>query len=458
MAETTQTSHVIEQVTADSPAALAGIRPGDILLSINGHELADIFDYHYLSDDERIRVTIERNGQEQSVRIKKETGEDLGLVFANGLLDEYHSCRNACVFCFIDQMPPGMRKTLYFKDDDTRLSFLQGNYVTLTNISDADLDRIIAYRLAPINVSVHATDPKLRCQMLHNRFAGDVLEKMRRIADAGLPMNAQIVLCKGLNDGIQLERTIADLLTLHPQLESLSVVPVGLTKYREGLYPLQPFGRKDAKEVLAVIHRWQERACRERGTHFVHASDEWYLMAGQKLPPEETYDGYLQLENGVGMMRLLQREFMEALARRHRLPFMGKRRVSIATGRLAAPFLRALCQRACRKYPRLSVAVHPIRNDFFGRRITVSGLVTGQDLIAQLSGRGLGQELLLPQNMFRAGEEVFLDDVTLSDVRDALHLPVYIVKSSGEDLLDALLGTGRGFAPLWSVRHRKGRL
>ena len=439
MADNT-TSHTISEVLEDSPADIAGVRAGDVLCTVGGQELVDIFDYHYLTDEETVTLSVLRNGETVDFTIEKEIGEDLGLLFANGLLDDYKSCRNACVFCFIDQMPPGMRDTLYFKDDDTRLSFLQGNYVTLTNMSDADLDRIIGYRLAPINVSVHATDPKLRCKLLHNRFAGDVMEKMRKIADAGLPMNAQIVLCKGLNDGAQLEKSIADLLSLQPQLESLSVVPVGLTKYREGLYPLEAFDRQDAKEVLSIIHKWQAHAYERYGTHFVHASDEWYLLAGEELPDEDSYDGYLQLENGVGMLRLLEEEFGEALEEQKRPLFMRKRKLSIATGRLAAPSLERLCQRASAKFPKLSVEVYPIRNDFFGELVTVSGLVTGRDLIAQLAGKELGRALLLPQNMLRAGEEVFLDDVTVSDVCDALHLPVYIVKSDGKSLLDALLG------------------
>lgn len=433
-------SHIISKVIEQSPAEQSGICAGDRLISIDGNRIIDIFDYHYLSDDEAITLEVERNGRQMSFFVEKEPGEDLGLVFFNGLLDEYKSCRNRCIFCFIDQMPPGMRETLYFKDDDTRLSFLQGNYVTLTNMSDEDLDRVIAYRLAPINVSVHTTDPKLRCKMLNNRFAGDIMHKMKRLADAGLSMNAQIVLCKGVNDREQLERTIGDLLELCPALESLSVVPVGLTKYREGLYPLQSFEMENAKEVLKVIHRWQDVAMQRFRMHFVHASDEWYLLAKERLPQGENYDDYLQLENGVGMLRLLHDEFRDAMIRQKRPFLMRRREVTVATGRLAAPFIRRLSEKACQKYPKLSVRVIPIRNDFFGEKITVSGLITGRDLLAQLKGRSLGDALLLPQNMFRMGEEVFLDDVTLQQVRNALHLPVHIVKSSGESLLEALLG------------------
>ncbi len=432
-------SHRITSVSEGSPAARYGIRPGDELISVNGHELVDIFDYHYYSDDERLELTISRNGKKGRVIIEKEPGEDTGLLFENGLLDDYRSCKNACVFCFIDQMPPGMRDTLYFKDDDTRLSFLQGNYVTLTNMKDEDLDRIIGYHLAPINVSVHTTNPKLRCRMLNNRFAGDIMDKMRRIANAHLEMNAQIVLCKGLNDGSELERTISDLLTLTPQLRSLSVVPVGITKYRKGLYPLESFSQKDAKAVLSVIRKWQDISLKKCNRHFVHASDEWYLLAREHLPAQETYDGYLQLENGVGMLRLLEREFVYALAHTKRPLLKRRQHVSIATGRLAAPFVKRLCALAQRRYPDISVTVYPIRNDFFGEKITVSGLITGSDLISQLKGKKLGKKLLLPQNMFRAGEEVFLDDITCDDVSAALQVRVHIVKSDGQSLLDALI-------------------
>ena len=438
-----KTTHLIDSVEKGSPADRVGMRPGDILLALNGQPLRDIFDYYYLSDDEAVTLSVERGGKTRSFSVKKKAGEDLGLGFENGLLDDYRSCQNGCIFCFIDQMPPYMRDTLYFKDDDTRLSFLQGNYVTLTNMSDEDLDRVIAYRMAPINISVHATEPDLRCRMLRNRFAGDVLKKMRRIAAARLTMNAQIVLCRGINDGEHLLRTIRDLFGLYPYLCSLSVVPVGLTKYREGLFELKPFDRDSALEVLGIIHRMQHACMKKHKVHFVHASDEWYLLAGKGLPPEAYYDGYPQLENGVGMLRLLIEEFKDAL-RSVRAPlFMRKRRVSIATGRLAAPFIKRLCQIAEKRYPRLRVAVYPIRNDFFGKQITVSGLITGEDLIAQLQHKKLGEALLLPQNMFRAGEEVFLDDVTLGEAQDALHIPIHIVKSSGEDLLRSLLGMDR---------------
>lgn len=343
------------------------------------------------------------------------------------------------MFCFIDQMPPGMRETLYFKDDDTRLSFLQGNYVTLTNMKEEDLKRIIHYHLAPINISVQATNPELRCKMLHNRFAGDILDKIKMLADADIEMNAQIVLCKGENDGAELDRSIGDLLSFYPQMQSMSVVPVGLTKFREGLYPLEPFEREEAREVLATIHKWQDISFEKYGTHFVQASDEWYLIAGYDLPTEERYDGYTQLENGVGMIRLLMDEFREALAKEKKHPFMRKKECAIATGRLAAPFIRMLCQEFMEKFPKVTVYVYEIRNDFFGEKITVSGLITGQDLMAQLKGQPLGSHLLLPQNMVRAEEQDFLDDVTVAQLSDALQVKVDIVKSSGQDLVKQLI-------------------
>lgn len=434
------TSHQIAFVRSGSPAALAGVEPMDIIKEINGVELIDIFDYYYYEDEPAFEMLIEKPDQTRHlVHITKSEGEDLGITFENGLMDDYRSCHNKCMFCFIDQMPPGMRETLYFKDDDTRLSFLQGNYVTLTNMKEEDLKRIIHYHLAPINISVQATNPELRCKMLHNRFAGDILDKIKMLADADIEMNAQIVLCKGENDGAELDRSIGDLLSFYPQMQSMSVVPVGLTKFREGLYPLEPFEREEAREVLATIHKWQDISFEKYGTHFVQASDEWYLIAGYDLPTEERYDGYTQLENGVGMIRLLMDEFRKALAKEKKHPFMRKKECAIATGRLAAPFIRMLCQEFMEKFPKVTVYVYEIRNDFFGEKITVSGLITGQDLMAQLKGQPLGSHLLLPQNMVRAEEQDFLDDVTVAQLSDALQVKVDIVKSSGQDLVKQLI-------------------
>ena len=335
-------------------------------------------------------------------------------------------------------MPPGMRETLYFKDDDSRLSFLQGNYITLTNMSDKDVERIVRYRLEPINISFQTTNPELRCKMLHNRFAGEALKKVDILYQGGIEMNGQIVLCKGVNDGEELERSIRDLTGYLPMLKSVSVVPVGLTKYREGLYPMTPFTKEDAREVIRVIHKWQEKVYKEYGTHFIHAGDEWYLLAEMEVPQEESYDGYLQLENGVGMLRLLFDEFEEAFGK-----LTGDDRVeelSVATAKLAYPYVDRMARRMQEKYPGLKIHTYCIRNDFFGERITVSGLITGQDLMAQLKDQELGERLLIPCNMLKMDEDIFLDDFTLDEVADTLQVPIDIVKSSGQDFVNAILG------------------
>lgn len=435
-----KTTHTIAAVAPGSIAEELELAPGDVILQINDQEIEDIFDYHYLVEDDYLLMLVEKpDGEQWELEIEKDDDEDLGITFENGLMDDYKSCSNKCIFCFIDQMPPGMRDTLYFKDDDSRLSFLQGNYVTLTNMKQKDIDRIIRYRLDPINISVQTTNPKLRCMMLHNRFAGDALKKIDLLYEAGIRMNGQIVLCKGVNDGAELERSIRDLMKYQPYMESVSVVPVGLSKYREGLYPLEPFQKEDACEVLDLIHKWQKKSMELHRTHFIHASDEWYLLAGRELPPEDNYDGYIQLENGVGMLRLLQEEFSEALRQAPGDESL-TREISIATGRLAAPFLEQLLKGLAEKYPNVHVRIYPIRNDFFGEMITVSGLLTGQDLKKQLSLVPLGERLLLPCNVVRTAEQDFLDDVTVEELEKTLQVPIDIVKSSGADLLCAVLG------------------
>ncbi len=435
--------HVISKVLDGSIGQEMEIDAGDRLLAVNGEEITDIFDYQYLLQEEYVEVLVEKpDGEEWLLEIDKEYGEDLGIEFENGLMDDYRSCCNKCIFCFIDQMPAGMRETLYFKDDDSRLSFLQGNYVTLTNMSDYDVERIIKYRLSPINISFHTTNPQLRCRMLNNRFAGEALKKADRLYEAGIAMNGQIVLCKGVNDGEELERSISDLTGYLPYLESVSVVPVGLSKYRDGLEPLEPFAREDAEEVLARIHRWQEKIFAEQGVHFIHASDEWYILAGQELPEEARYDGYLQLENGVGMLRLLLNEFDEALGelrKREENVWRPAETVSLATGRLAYPYIGGMAGRLEEVCEGLRILVYPITNEFFGERITVSGLLTGQDIVRQLTGKELGGRLLLPQNVLRSGERVFLDDMTVEEMENALQVKVDIVKSSGRDFIDTIL-------------------
>ncbi len=456
--------HVIKEVLPGSIAEECGMEPGDAIIKINNEEIKDILDYRYMVQEEELVITVlSKQGEEVEVEIEKDFDEDLGVEFENPFMDEYRSCHNKCIFCFIDQMPPNMRDTLYFKDDDARLSFLQGNYVTLTNMSDEDVDRIIRYHLEPINISFQTMNPELRCKMLNNRFAGEALKKADRLFEAGIAMNGQIVLCKNVNDGKELDYSIEQLLKYIPVLESVSVVPVGLSKYRDGLYPLEPFTKEDAKRVLAQIHGWQAHCMAAFGTHFVHASDEWYLLAEEEIPTEENYDGYLQLENGVGMLRLFEDEFEEALSyvvkegkenpalakilypvcskdENGQVCNESKRIVTVATGKLAYDMLARLSGRIMEAFPQIQVNCHAIRNDFFGEQITVSGLITGGDLIAQLKEESLGEVLLLPENMLKCNEDVFLDDVTISEVEKTLQVKTDIVKSSGQAFLYKVLG------------------
>ena len=446
--------HIVKSLMPGGIGEELGIEPGDKLLAINGNEIQDVFDYYYYEESEQLLLLIEKpDGEEWELEIEKDEDERLGIEFDQSLMDEYRSCRNKCMFCFIDQMPKGMRETLYFKDDDSRLSFLQGNYITLTNMSDHDVERIVKYRLEPINISFQTTNPELRCKMLHNRFAGEALKKVDILYRGQIEMNGQIVLCKGVNDGEELERTIRDLTGYLPYLKSVSIVPVGLTRYRDGLYPLEPFTKEDAREVLSVIHRWQEKIYQEHGIHMIHAGDEWYVLAEEEVPEEERYDGYLQLENGVGMMRLLFNEVQEALS-----AVTGderQREISLATGRLMYPYIGKILEEIRKKFPNITTHLYAIRNDFFGERITVSGLITGQDLTGQLKGQPLGERLLLPCNMLKIGEPVFLDDFTLEEVENSLQVKTDIVKSSGQDLLDAVIGAYENDD--FSTDRRRGR-
>ena len=430
--------HIIKDIKPNSIAKELEIEPGDVLLAINDEELTDIFDYQFLTEDEYLTILIEKpDGEQWELEIEKDMDEDIGLVFEQGLMDDYKSCSNKCIFCFIDQMPPGMRETLYFKDDDSRLSFLQGNYITLTNMKDADIDRIIRFNLAPINISIHTMNPELRCKMLHNRFAGDALKKIDRLFEAGIPMNGQIVLCKGVNDGAELDFSIHEMMKYQPMLQSVSVVPVGLTKFREGLYPLESFDGDDAGKVIDMIESYQKISFEKYGNHFIHASDEWYLLAGRELPPEESYDGYIQLENGVGMMRLMDTEFNAALGEAE---FSDVHiTVTAVTGMLAYPFISSLAERLKVKFPNVEVNVAGIRNDFFGEKITVAGLLTGQDIYAQLKDRHLGDALILPTVVLRSGEDVFLDDMTVGELSQKLGVPIRITDCSGGGFLETVL-------------------
>lgn len=446
--ENKKQGHLIREVVPGSIAEEVGIEPMDRLLAINDQEIKDIFDYQYLTESSEVNVLVEKpDGEPWLLEIEKDDDEDLGIVFDNGLMDDYRSCHNKCIFCFIDQMPKGMRDTLYFKDDDSRLSFLQGNYVTLTNMSDADVERILKYHLSPINVSIQTTNPELRNIMLNNRFAGAALEKFKRLCDpeSGIELNAQIVLCKGVNDGEELHRSLADLYSYRPNLQSVSIVPVGLSKFRDGLFELEPFEQEDARKVVEEITYWQDKSFEETGEHFIHASDEWFMIAGLPIPPASLYDGYGQLENGVGMVRLLLDDFHEALdslkekAKEDKKLFDYLKNFSytysVATGRLIYPYICQIMKEAEDYCPGLKVNVNEIVNHFFGERITVTGLLTGQDIIAQMKGKELGQALLMPMNVLRAGENYLLDDVTVPQIEEALNIPIEIIRAEGDDLI-----------------------
>lgn len=430
--------HVIKNVAEGSIASELGIEPGDILISVNGNEIQDVFDYQFQINDENLEIVIAKpNGEEWEFEIEKEYNEDLGIDFSEGLMDKYRTCRNKCVFCFIDQNPKGMRNTIYFKDDDSRLSFLQGNYITLTNMKDEDIDRIIRYKLDPINISVHTTNKELRVKMLKNRFAGEALDKIKRLYDGQIEMNSQIVLCKGINDGAELERSIKDLSEYWPYMKSLSVVPVGLSKHREGLTDLKKFEREDALEVLELITSWQEKLLKKIGTRFVHASDEWFLTSGLPIPEADYYEGYGQIENGVGMVRSLIEEFSEYFD-----TLQGDNRtlkLSMATGVLAAPTISQLAERMTEKYPNIEIHVYTIINEFYGKDITVAGLLTGQDIIKQLKGQDLGEFLILPHVLLRTDTNVLLDDLSIDDIEKALQIPIRIVKSDGQSFIDTIL-------------------
>ena len=432
---------VIRAVEPRSPAHRAGVRPGETLTHINGHPILDVLDYKFYSYDPRLELTLrEAGGKTRAVRLRKGEGEDLGLDFETYLMDRARSCANNCIFCFVDQMPPGMRPSLYFKDDDARLSFLMGNYLTLTNLSQREIGRICDLRISPINISVHTTDPVLREQMLKHRRAGEVLDIMSRFARAGITMNCQIVSCPGINDGPALDRTLADLGRLWPAVESVAVVPVGVTKYREGLCRIDPYTRDQAGAVIDQVETFAAGFRAAHGTSLAWCSDEFYLLAGRDLPEKDYYEDMDQLENGVGMLQLLLSQARLALEGED-LSALTPPPFTAATGVSAAPFIGQvldLCRAQC---PALRGSVRPIVNRFFGETITVSGLVTGGDLMDQLRGLDLGERLLIPSNMLRAGEQVFLDDVTLAQVEETLGVPVRVVEAeSGFDLVDAMLG------------------
>ncbi|MDR1132048.1 MAG: DUF512 domain-containing protein [Oscillospiraceae bacterium] len=437
-------SSVIAKIEKHSPL-LHKARVGDRLVSINGRRIEDVLDYKFFSYDKRLEVVLEdASGKRHTVTVRKHAAEDLGLDFETYLMDKARACRNHCVFCFIDQLPPGLRKSLYFKDDDARLSFLTGNYITLTNLSERELQRIIDLRISPINVSVHATDPELRARLLGNPDAARGYALLKRLAGGGITMNCQIVCCPGLNDGAALSQTMRELAALYPQVSSVSVVPVGLTKFRRQLRALRPFDRAGAAETLDRIDAFGDRCLQKYGSRIFFASDEFYLSAERAIPADDYYEDYAQLENGVGLLRLLETEFLSALeyesGKSDGVPF------SIATGVSAAPFLSKLLVTAVRKYGKIDGRVYAIVNEFFGHTINVAGLVTGRDLIAQLRGKPLGRRLLIPRCMLREGEGVFLDDVTVAQAEAELGVALIPIASGGGALLSAMLGRFSGSA------------
>lgn len=427
----------ITGVAPGSPAAKKRIHAGDRLVSVNGQPIVDVLDYRFYEVEERLTLELETPKGLRTVKLHKPEYADIGLEFETYLMDKQHTCRNQCVFCFIDQMPPGMRDSLYFKDDDSRLSFLFGNYITLTNLSAHEVQRIIDLHITPINISVHTTNPELRCRMMNNRFAGETLGLLKRFADAGIHMNCQLVLCPGWNDGEELERSMRDLAALAPAVESVAVVPVGLTRYREGLAPLRPFNAQEAGAVLDAVENFGNLLLGSIGTRLIYPADEWYIKAGRAVPDEAFYEEMLQLENGVGMSALMRARFSEALEQCAETTATGTDTV-LVTGVAAEPLLRELVESAAEKYPTIRARVQAIRNEFFGDTITVAGLVTGGDLKAQLNGVSCDR-VLIPDVMLRHEKDRFLDDVTPEELAKALGVCVQIVAADGDSLLQALL-------------------
>lgn len=431
----------ITGVVPGSAAERAEITAGDELMSINGHEIADVLDYRFRIYEKRIKLELMHDGKRRVVRIRKEEEDDPGLLFGSALMDEKHSCRNACIFCFIDQNPPGMRPSCYFKDDDSRLSFLQGSYITLTNLSEHEIDRMIEMHISPINVSVHTTDPELRCKMMHNRFAGQTLAYLDRFAEAGITINAQIVLCRGINDGEALERTLSDLSRLRPSLEAITIVPAGLTKYRDGLFPLTLFSPEECRAVIEQVTRWSDRFYAESGSHVVRCSDEFYVRGGVPLPPPEFYEDYGQIEDGVGMLTSFGEEAAIELKYTDRAPADAPERVvSVATGYASYDMICELAHRAEQARGALKVNVYRIKNNFFGDTITVSGLLTGKDIAEQLAGRELGSTLFFPANALRSDGDLFLCGMTPDELSEKLGVPAVPVKCDGAEFISALTG------------------
>ena len=432
----------ITSVEPGSPARRARIHKGDTLISINGNAITDVLDYRFYMTDEHLEILLcDQEKKLRTVVVEKDEYDDLGLEFETYLMDRQMGCKNACIFCFVDQTPPGMRKSLYFKDDDTRMSFLFGNYTTLTNLKEGDIQRIIKMHISPINISIQTMNPALRVQMMKNPFAGESLKFVRMLTEGGIKLNTQIVLCPGYNDGEQLEYSLSELAKLGPNVQSIAVVPVGLTRYREKLTPLRGFFPQEAVEVVKTMERWGEYFCKEYGTRTAYASDEFYILAGKDFPPYEFYEDFAQLENGVGMMTLMQHDFAQALKEAQLEQSPAAHRCTIATGQLAYPMMQDFAERVQQAFPQVQVQVKKIRNDFWGPTITVAGLITGQDLLAQLEGLDLGSELLIPANMLRHEQDRFLDDLTLEQVQETLGVPVLPVENDAFELLARMLGS-----------------
>ena len=431
----------IKSVVPHSPAHKAELAAGDKLISVNGHAIRDVLDYRFYICDKTLDIAVKRGDGEVCVKIKKPEYDDIGLEFETYLMDKQESCRNKCIFCFIDQNPHGMREGVYFKDDDTRLSFLFGNYVTLTNVEDSELDRLISMHISPVNVSVQTTNPELRQRMLHNRFAGRIMEQMKHLADGGVELNAQIVLCRGINDGAELERTLRDLETLLPHLRSVSVVPVGLTKHRRGLYPLQPYDKASAGEVVDMVESLGGEFLAKHGTRLVFPSDEFYLKAERPLPDVDFYEGFPQLENGVGMLTSLVDD-VDAELEWGELDTTGKdkcRHISIVTGMASFDTISRQVEKIKKIWYNIDCRVYAVRNDFYGEEVTVSGLLTGGDIISQLKGKPLGDTLIIPRCALRHEGDVFLDDVSVDTLEKELSVTV-VTSGDGVDLVHKIIG------------------
>ena len=433
-------NNIISKVYKDSIAEEIGIEVDDLLISVNDQAIHDIIEYRFLLSDEYLEVEIKKiNGEVYVYEIEKDYDEDLGIEFTNPIIDKAKSCRNKCVFCFIDQLPEGMRETLYFKDDDSRLSFLQGNFITLTNMSEDDINNIIKYRISPINISVHTTNPKLRQTMIKNKFAGELYSIMKRLADAKIQMNCQIVLCPGYNDKEELTRTIKDLETLYPYVNSAAIVPVGITKHRGHLPNLEIFNEKTANQTIDQVHELQKMYLEKRETRFAFLSDEFYIIANRKLLEYDEYEGFIQFENGVGMISKLEREIQNHLKKLSKDQISKEKKVSIATGHSSFEFIKKMSKEIMNVCPNMQINVYKIKNNFFGETITVSGLITATDIIEQLKNQDLGETLYIPRNMLKSDEEIFLDNITLEELNKTMNLEIVPCLNEGHDFVDKIL-------------------